>query len=223
MGGGHRDDSAGDESESRRRPGCACGRAGDVGGGHGSTAGQAEPRGRSAVRVLWAGVDGGPAGPVDVAGTATGAGGGAGLRARPRRSGVLRRGAEPDGGVGPPPAGRRAAGRPGPRWDAIVVGEYERAFYGSQYALMAPLFEHYGVLLRMPEAGGRVDFSCEHDEHAMTVPGVSGKREVTRTSIRMRTAIAVQAGTLGPPAVRVPNRRRRAAPEQGPRRLGTPR
>jgi len=24
-------------------------------------------------------------------------------------------------------------------WDAIVVGEYERAFYGSQYAAMAPL------------------------------------------------------------------------------------
>jgi hypothetical protein len=29
-------------------------------------------------------------------------------------------------------------------WDAIVIGEYERAFYGSQYAAMAPLFEHYG-------------------------------------------------------------------------------
>ena len=42
-------------------------------------------------------------------------------------------------------------------WDAIVIGEYERAFYGSQYASMAPLFEHYGVQLWMPEAGGRVD------------------------------------------------------------------
>ena len=31
---------------------------------------------------------------------------------------------------------------PGRGWDAIVVGEYERAFYGSQYAAMAPLFEH---------------------------------------------------------------------------------
>jgi site-specific DNA recombinase len=29
-------------------------------------------------------------------------------------------------------------------WDAVVIGEYERAFYGSQYAAMAPLFEHYG-------------------------------------------------------------------------------
>jgi site-specific DNA recombinase len=32
-------------------------------------------------------------------------------------------------------------------FDAIVIGEYERAFYGSQYALMAPLFEHYGIQL----------------------------------------------------------------------------
>jgi site-specific DNA recombinase len=32
-------------------------------------------------------------------------------------------------------------------WDSIVVGEYERAFYGNRYALMAPLFEHYGIQL----------------------------------------------------------------------------
>jgi site-specific DNA recombinase len=48
---------------------------------------------------------------------------------------------------------------PGRGFDAVVVGEYERAFHGSQYALMAPLFEHYGVQLWMPEAGGRVNFS----------------------------------------------------------------
>jgi hypothetical protein len=39
-------------------------------------------------------------------------------------------------------------------WDAVVVGEYERAFYGSQYAMVAPL-QHYGVQLWMPEAGRR--------------------------------------------------------------------
>ena len=38
-------------------------------------------------------------------------------------------------------------------WDAIVIGEYERAFYGNQYASMAPLFEHYGIGLWMPEVG----------------------------------------------------------------------
>jgi site-specific DNA recombinase len=86
---------------------------------------------------------------------------------------------------------------PGRGWDAIVVREYERAFYGSQYALMAPLFEHYGVQLWMPEAGGRVDFASEHDERAMTVLGLSSKREVVSTSIRVRTAMAVQAREQG--------------------------
>jgi len=110
-------------------------------------------------------------------------------------------------------------------WDAIVVGEYERAFYGSQYAAMAPLFEHYGVQLWMPEAGGRVDYASEHDEKAMTALGLSSKREITRTSIRVRTAMAVQTREQGPvsrrpPAVRVPARGRGPAPEQGACRVG---
>ena len=40
--------------------------------------------------------------------------------------------------------------------DAIVVGEFERAFYGNQFSLMAPLFEHYGVQLWISEADGRI-------------------------------------------------------------------
>ena len=53
-----------------------------------------------------------------------------------------------------PEAARLAAllADPGRGWDAVVAGEYERAFYGSQYAPMAPLFEHYGVHL---DAGSR--------------------------------------------------------------------
>jgi site-specific DNA recombinase len=86
---------------------------------------------------------------------------------------------------------------PGRGWDAIVIGEYERAFYGSQYAMMAPLFQHYGVQLWMPETGGRVNFASEHDEQVMTVLGLSSKREVTRTSIRVRTAMAVQTREQG--------------------------
>jgi len=59
------------------------------------------------------------------------------------------------------------------------------------------LFEHYGVQLWMPEAGGRVDYASEHDEQAMTVLGLSSKREVARTSIRVPTAMAVQAREQG--------------------------
>jgi site-specific DNA recombinase len=62
---------------------------------------------------------------------------------------------------------------------------------------MAPLFEHYGVQLWMPEAGGRVDFASKYDEHAMTVLGLSSKREITGTSIRVRTAMAAQAREQG--------------------------
>ena len=86
---------------------------------------------------------------------------------------------------------------PGREWDAVVVGEYERAFYGSQYAMVAPLLQHYGVQLWMPEAGGRVDFASEHDEQAMTTLGLSSKREIARTSIRVRTAMATQAREQG--------------------------
>ncbi len=77
-------------------------------------------------------------------------------------------------------------------WDAIVIGEYERVFYASQYASMAPLFEHYGVWLWMPEVGGRVDWHAEDHEQTMLALGLSSKREITRTRIRVRTAMAAQ-------------------------------
>ncbi|HMD25952.1 MAG TPA: hypothetical protein VKH61_17775, partial [Streptosporangiaceae bacterium] len=70
-------------------------------------------------------------------------------------------------------------------WDAIVIGEYERAFYGSQYASMAPLFEHYGVSLWMPEVGGRVDWHGEDHEQTMVALGLSSKREIMRTRVRV--------------------------------------
>jgi len=86
---------------------------------------------------------------------------------------------------------------PGRGWDAIVIGEYERAFYDSQYAAMVPLFEHYGVQLWMPEAGGRINYQSEHDGKTMTALGLSSKREIVRTSIRVRTAMAVQTREQG--------------------------
>jgi DNA invertase Pin-like site-specific DNA recombinase len=81
-------------------------------------------------------------------------------------------------------------------WDAIVIGEYERAFYGSQYASMAPLFQHYGVQLWMPEAGGPVGEGEDH-EQLMLALGLQSKREITRTRIRVRTAMATQTREQG--------------------------
>ena len=80
-------------------------------------------------------------------------------------------------------------------WDAVVIGEYERAFYGSQYASMAPLFEHYGIQLWTPEVGGRIDFHAEDHEQTMLALGPSSNREIARTRIRVRTAMATQTAS----------------------------
>ena len=82
-------------------------------------------------------------------------------------------------------------------WDAIVIGEYERAFYGGQYAAMAPLFEHYGIQLWTPELGGRVDYQAEDHEQTMLPLGHQSKREIARTRIRVRTAMAAQTREQG--------------------------
>jgi site-specific DNA recombinase len=82
-------------------------------------------------------------------------------------------------------------------WDAIVIGEYERAFYRAQYASMAPLFEHYGIQLWTPEVGGRVDWHAEDHEETMLALGLSSRREIARTRIRVRTAMATQTREQG--------------------------
>jgi site-specific DNA recombinase len=82
-------------------------------------------------------------------------------------------------------------------WDALVIGEYERAFYGSQCASMAPLLEHYGVSVRMPEVGGRADWHAEDHEQTVLALGLSSKREIIRTRVRVRTAMAAQTREQG--------------------------
>jgi hypothetical protein len=62
---------------------------------------------------------------------------------------------------------------------------------------MAPLFEHYGVGLWTPEVGGRVDWRAEDHEETMLALGLSSKREITRTRIRVRTAMATQTREQG--------------------------
>jgi site-specific DNA recombinase len=82
-------------------------------------------------------------------------------------------------------------------FDAIVIGEYERAFYGGQYAAMAPLFEHYGIQLWTPESSGPIDFQADEHEQMMLALGWQSKREITRTRMRVRTAMAAQTREQG--------------------------
>jgi site-specific DNA recombinase len=44
---------------------------------------------------------------------------------------------------------------PGRGFDAVVLGEPQRAFYGNQFGLTFPVFVHYGVELWVPEVGVR--------------------------------------------------------------------
>jgi site-specific DNA recombinase len=82
-------------------------------------------------------------------------------------------------------------------WDAIVIGEYERAFYGGQYSAISPLFEHYGIQLWTPEVGGRIDYHAGDHEQTMLALGYQSKREIARTRIRVRTAMATQTREQG--------------------------
>ncbi|MFI5845848.1 recombinase family protein [Catenuloplanes sp. NPDC051500] len=78
-------------------------------------------------------------------------------------------------------------------FDAIVIGEPQRAFYGNQYGLTFPLFVHYGVQLWVPEVGGAIDPDSEAHDLVMSVFGGMSKGERTRIRIRVRAAMATQA------------------------------
>jgi hypothetical protein len=47
--------------------------------------------------------------------------------------------------------------RPGRGFDAVVVDELQRAFYGNQFGNSFPLFEHCGIPPWVPEVGGSID------------------------------------------------------------------
>ncbi|RBM08076.1 recombinase family protein [Streptomyces sp. PT12] len=82
-------------------------------------------------------------------------------------------------------------------FDAVVIGEPQRAFYGNQFGLTFPVFTHYGVPLWVPEVGGPIDPESEAHDLVMSVFGGVSKGERTRIKIRVRTAMAAQARIEG--------------------------
>ncbi|MHB8465048.1 MAG: recombinase family protein [Acidimicrobiales bacterium] len=83
------------------------------------------------------------------------------------------------------------------RFDAVVVGEPARAFYGQQFGLTFPVFVHYGVELWVPEVGGRVDPGSDAHDMVMNLYGGMSKGERNRIKIRVRSAMSDQAHREG--------------------------
>ena len=86
---------------------------------------------------------------------------------------------------------------PGRGFDAVVIGEPQRAFYGNQYSLTMPVFTHYGVELWVPEVGGPIDPDSEAHDLIMSVFGGMSKGERNRIKLRVRAAMAAQAAIEG--------------------------
>ncbi|GIH20077.1 hypothetical protein Raf01_82490 [Rugosimonospora africana] len=77
-------------------------------------------------------------------------------------------------------------------FDAIVVGEFERAFYGDQYKQLAPPFALYGVQLWLPELNGPVDATNELHVSLLALLGVHSRREAQRSRFRSKAAMRAQ-------------------------------
>jgi DNA invertase Pin-like site-specific DNA recombinase len=82
-------------------------------------------------------------------------------------------------------------------FEGVVIGEPQRAFYGNQFGLTFPVFEHYGVALWVPEVGGAVDPGSDAHELVMSLYGGMSKGERNRIKIRVRSAMAAQAAMEG--------------------------
>ncbi|MFD7013538.1 recombinase family protein [Streptomyces sp. NPDC059928] len=82
-------------------------------------------------------------------------------------------------------------------FDAVVIGEPQRTFYGNQFGNTFPLFVHFHVPLWVPEVGGPIDPDHEAHDLVMSVFGGMSKGERNRIKIRVRTAMASQAQLEG--------------------------
>jgi site-specific DNA recombinase len=82
-------------------------------------------------------------------------------------------------------------------FDAIVVGEFERAFHGQQLLHLVPLLRRHGVGLWLPETCGPVDFDNPHHLALIDLLGAQSHREIARSRYRTTAAMRAQARRQG--------------------------
>jgi DNA invertase Pin-like site-specific DNA recombinase len=93
---------------------------------------------------------------------------------------------------------REAAGRllaalkdPDRGWNALVVGEGTRCWFGNQFSLTAPKLAAYGVDLWVPELGGMYD--PRNASHKMLMSVLGGMSESERQHVQARVRAAMDA------------------------------
>jgi site-specific DNA recombinase len=82
-------------------------------------------------------------------------------------------------------------------FDAVVIGEPQRAFHGAQFANTFPWLTHFGVTLWVPEVGGEIDPDSEVQDLMMTIFGGVAKGERNRVRRRVRDSMGQQAQIQG--------------------------
>lgn len=90
-----------------------------------------------------------------------------------------------------------AVGTADREFDAIVVGEYERAFFGDQLGELLPVLNRHGVEVWLPEVGGRLDMIDPVHQAVVLVLGAQSKREVVRARSRVLAAMQQQVREEG--------------------------
>ncbi|WP_231647998.1 recombinase family protein [Saccharothrix sp. NRRL B-16348] len=76
-------------------------------------------------------------------------------------------------------------------WNAVVVGEGTRCWFGNQFSLIAPKFAAYGVELWVPELGGK--FDARNPSHKMLMSVLGGMSESERQHVQARVRAAMDA------------------------------
>lgn len=85
-----------------------------------------------------------------------------------------------------------ALAAPDREFDAIVVGDYERAFFGTQLQQLLPLLDRHGVQLWLPETDGRLDLTDPAHRALVLMLAAQSRREVLRARHRVLSAMRAQ-------------------------------
>jgi hypothetical protein len=85
-----------------------------------------------------------------------------------------------------------ALAAPDREFDAIVVGEYERAFFGDQLQQLLPLLDRHGVRLWLPRDGRPLDLTDPAHRALLLMLGAQSRREVLQARHRVLSAMRAQ-------------------------------